>query len=168
METVQSVRVAIRPQDWTCSIDLKDAYLHVPIHLASYRYLRLGMTCKFPRTSGRSRKIAHASYSVLAKLPLQINDELQDALVPWTDADWLPQGVPLLALAPDCYLFTDSSLEGWRASLSGKDITDVWRKSDTYFSFATISLQYPAYGRREGLAPKPFVSSSGRYSSFAG
>ena len=41
MEIVQSVRAAVRPQDWTCSIDLQDAYLHVPIHPVLYRYLQL-------------------------------------------------------------------------------------------------------------------------------
>ena len=41
METVQSVRAAVRPQEWTFSIDLQDAHLHVPMHPASYRYLLL-------------------------------------------------------------------------------------------------------------------------------
>ena len=44
METDQSVRAAVRPQDWTYSIDLQDAYLHLPIHPASYRYLRLAVS----------------------------------------------------------------------------------------------------------------------------
>ena len=34
----------MRPSDWTFSIDIKDAYLHVPIHPGSYRYLRLALT----------------------------------------------------------------------------------------------------------------------------
>ena len=44
METVQLVCAAVRPQDWTCSIDLQDVYLHIPIHPASYRYLRLAVS----------------------------------------------------------------------------------------------------------------------------
>ena len=44
METVQSVRASVRPADWTFSIDLKDAYLHVLIHPGSYRYLRLAVS----------------------------------------------------------------------------------------------------------------------------
>ena len=44
METVQSVRAAVCSQDWTCFIDLQDAYLHVPIHPASYSYLRLAVS----------------------------------------------------------------------------------------------------------------------------
>ena len=40
METVQSVLTSIRQGNWMCSIDLKDAYLQVPIHLNSRKYLR--------------------------------------------------------------------------------------------------------------------------------
>lgn len=38
METVEDVRHALRPGDWATSIDLKDAYFHVPLHHS---------TCKF-------------------------------------------------------------------------------------------------------------------------
>ena len=40
METVQSVILSVRPDDWMVSIDLKDAYLQVPIHPESRKYLR--------------------------------------------------------------------------------------------------------------------------------
>ena len=40
METVKSVRQAMRLDDWAVSIDLTDAYLHVPIHHQSRKYLR--------------------------------------------------------------------------------------------------------------------------------
>ena len=40
METVQSVLTSIRQGDWMCSIDLRDAYLQVPIHPESRRFLR--------------------------------------------------------------------------------------------------------------------------------
>ena len=39
METVKSVRQAMRLNDWAVSIDLTDAYLHVPIHRQSRKYL---------------------------------------------------------------------------------------------------------------------------------
>ena len=44
METVQSVRASIHPSDWMFSIHLKYAYLHVPIHRGSFRYLRLAVS----------------------------------------------------------------------------------------------------------------------------
>ena len=40
MKTVKSVRQAMRLNDWAVSIDLTDAYLHVPIHHQSRKYLR--------------------------------------------------------------------------------------------------------------------------------
>ena len=40
METVQSVLSSIRKDDWMISLDLKDAYLQVPIHPNSRKYLR--------------------------------------------------------------------------------------------------------------------------------
>ena len=40
METVKSVRQSILVNDWAVSTDLMDAYLHVPIHPQSRKYLR--------------------------------------------------------------------------------------------------------------------------------
>ena len=40
METVQSVLSSVRRGDWMISIDLKDAYLQVPVHPNSRKYLR--------------------------------------------------------------------------------------------------------------------------------
>ncbi|XP_064120156.1 uncharacterized protein LOC135224760 [Macrobrachium nipponense] len=40
METTQSVLSALRPGDWMVSLDLQDAYFHVPIHPSSRKYLR--------------------------------------------------------------------------------------------------------------------------------
>ena len=40
METPQSVLNSIRPGDWMISLDLQDAYLQVPVHHNSRRYLR--------------------------------------------------------------------------------------------------------------------------------
>ena len=40
IETQGSVRSAIRSQEWAVSIDIRDAYLHVPMHQAVRKYLR--------------------------------------------------------------------------------------------------------------------------------
>ena len=40
METVKPVRQAMKLKDWAVFIDLTDAYLHVPIHHQSRKYLR--------------------------------------------------------------------------------------------------------------------------------
>ena len=39
METLQSVMVSVRPGDWMVSLDLKDAYLQVPMHPESRKFL---------------------------------------------------------------------------------------------------------------------------------
>ena len=40
LETPQSVLRSVRPGDWMISLDLKDAYLQIPIHQGSRKYLR--------------------------------------------------------------------------------------------------------------------------------
>ena len=40
METIQSVLLSIRPEDWMASIDLREAYLQVPVHPESRPFLR--------------------------------------------------------------------------------------------------------------------------------
>ena len=40
METTRSLAAAIQPGDWAVSLDLQDAYLHIPIHPLSQPYLR--------------------------------------------------------------------------------------------------------------------------------
>ena len=40
METIQSVLLSVCPGDWMVSIDLKEAYLQIPVHPYSRKYLR--------------------------------------------------------------------------------------------------------------------------------
>ena len=40
METPESIRLATQKNDWATSIDLKDAYLHIPIHPGTRKFLR--------------------------------------------------------------------------------------------------------------------------------
>ena len=50
METIQSVLLSVRQGDWMASIDLKEAYLQVPIHPESHPFLRFvahGRTYQF-------------------------------------------------------------------------------------------------------------------------
>ena len=50
METIQSVLLSVRQGDWMTSIDLKEAYLQVPIHPESRPFLRFvahGRTYQF-------------------------------------------------------------------------------------------------------------------------
>ena len=50
METPELIRASLRKGEWVTSIDLTDAYLHVPIHTHSQKYLRFhhkGVTYQF-------------------------------------------------------------------------------------------------------------------------
>ena len=40
METPESIRTSLIPGEWVLSIDLTDAYFHIPIHPNSRKYLR--------------------------------------------------------------------------------------------------------------------------------
>jgi hypothetical protein len=42
MEMVEDVCHALRPGDWATSIDLKDAYFHIPLHPSTRKYMRFG------------------------------------------------------------------------------------------------------------------------------
>ena len=41
METPESIRTSLVPGEWVSSIDLSDAYLHIPIHPNSRKYLKV-------------------------------------------------------------------------------------------------------------------------------
>ncbi len=43
MKSLNFIRQALRMGEWTTSIDLADAYLHVPMHPLSWRYIRFGL-----------------------------------------------------------------------------------------------------------------------------
>ena len=40
METIQSVLLSVRPGDWMASIDLREAFVQVPVHPESHPFLR--------------------------------------------------------------------------------------------------------------------------------
>ena len=42
MDTLRDVASLLCPGDWTASMDLKDAYFHVPIDRRFHRHLRFG------------------------------------------------------------------------------------------------------------------------------
>ena len=47
METPESIRISLIPGEWVSSIDLSDAYLHIPIHPNSRKYLRFCCRSQF-------------------------------------------------------------------------------------------------------------------------
>jgi hypothetical protein len=45
METVEDVCDALRPGDWAASIDLRDAFFHVPLHHSTKKYMCFIFVC---------------------------------------------------------------------------------------------------------------------------
>ena len=46
METPESIRTAIQLNNWTVSIDLSDAFLHIPVNVQDRKYLRFAYKCE--------------------------------------------------------------------------------------------------------------------------
>ena len=85
METVKSVRQLILVNDWAVSIDLTDAYLHVPIHPQSRKYLvhvrrsdlpihgltfrNVPKSLDFHQTNGRNSSTLASTFRLIFSIP---------------------------------------------------------------------------------------------------
>ena len=77
MTTLKEVSQAIRKDDWSITIDLKDAFLHIPVHRDYRRFLRFiwhGRTYQFCRlpfglTSGHQNNLLLRRYSGVGFIP---------------------------------------------------------------------------------------------------
>ena len=95
METVKSVRQAMRLNDWAVSIDLRDAYLHVPIHHQSRKYLRfvhedqvyhfsallfgMSLSVNFFETDGRYCSFFTPTCHISFSIPRRLADKKSDS-----------------------------------------------------------------------------------------
>ena len=43
METTRAIQKVLSPGDWVTSIDLKDAYFHMPVHPDFWKFLRVAV-----------------------------------------------------------------------------------------------------------------------------
>ncbi len=92
METVQSVREHLQIGEWAASIDLKDAYLHVPIHREQWKYLRFlfdGQAFEFRvlpfglATSPQAfTRVVKALVGQVHRLGVRMHNYLDDWLIP--------------------------------------------------------------------------------------
>ena len=62
METTALIRRSIPPGTWAVSIDLMDTYLHIPIHPASRKFLRLSLEGTVYQFRALSFAISTASF----------------------------------------------------------------------------------------------------------
>jgi len=90
MDTAESVRAALQPGMWATSIDLKDAYFHIPIHPAYRKYLRfqvLGEVYQF-RALPFGLNVAPRLFTTIAK---QVQKMGSKYVLQYID-DWLNKG----------------------------------------------------------------------------
>ena len=90
METQGSVRSAIRSQEWAVLIDIRDAYLHVPMHQAVRKYLRFVVNKKVYQftclpfglaTSREFTKLLRPVVSLLRQQGVKLHVYLDDWLI---------------------------------------------------------------------------------------
>ena len=98
METQVSVRSAIRSQEWAVSIDIRDAYLHVPMHQAVRKYLRFVVNKKVYQFT--------CLPFGLATSPREFTKLLRPVV-----SLWRQQGVKLHVYLDDCLIKADTPEE---------------------------------------------------------
>ena len=102
MESCQKVRNAILPGDWAFSLDLTDAYLHVPIHRHFRKFLRFTLHGKVYQFRALPFGLTSSPY-VFTRLMLVIATYLRRrsiTLFPYLD-DWLIKNQNYLRLVQD-------------------------------------------------------------------
>ena len=78
METLQSVLLSVRPGDWMVSLDLKDAYLQVPMHPDSRKFLRFMVGGEGVPVQGTLLRPFHGSASFYQGHGSCVSDSTQD------------------------------------------------------------------------------------------
>ena len=142
METPQSVLHSIRPGDWMISLDLQDAYLQVPVHRDSRRYLRFRGARKGVPVQGplfRSDDCApsfHEDYGSGFRHPSQVWG--QDASLPGRLANPGLFGASLFTVegqAPDSMYRTWHPGQSHEIVSSSHSVTSVSRHGDSVSAF---------------------------------
>ena len=99
METPQSVLRSIRPGDWMVSLDLQDAYLQVPVHHDSRRYLRFvveGRTYQFRSSVSVSQPHPKSSRELWLPFPPSSTSMGSGCFVTWTiGSSWPLRSLPV-------------------------------------------------------------------------
>ena len=78
METLQSVLLSVRPGDWMVSLDLKDAYLRVPMHPDARGFLRFMVGEEGVPLQGALLRPFHGSASFYQGHGSCVSDSTQD------------------------------------------------------------------------------------------
>ena len=94
METVQSIRKSLQPGEWCTQIDIKDAYLHIPVQEKFRKYLRFtvdGVVYQF-RTLPFGLNVAPRIFTLILK-PVLARLRAQGVCVQGYLDDWINRGL---------------------------------------------------------------------------
>ncbi|XP_067659472.1 uncharacterized protein [Haliotis asinina] len=156
METLRSVISSVETGDWLTSIDLKDAYLHVPIHSEFKKYLRFSFDgkCYQFRVLPFGISTAPRVFTKLMLIPAQLARSQGRCCHPYLD-DWLLRALGLLLSHDATQQVMDILLKlGWIINLKKSDLTptQVSRVPQSHSkNLASFAGHYGGYSGR-GLA----------------
>ena len=158
METPESIRTSLVPGEWLSSINLLDAYLHIPIHPNSRKYLQdliLRLKSKHVFTArclmsligllASTEKMVPEGHLHMRPFQFHLKEHWRypqslDSLLHWTDVtsahlDWwqnpanMMKGADLHPKDHSIQLFTDASNEGWGVDLDQRSTQGLWSKA---------------------------------------
>ena len=72
-------------------------------------------------------------------IPLDLQSRL--AILWWTNRDNLRRGVPVGTIDVECYLYTDSSTQGWGAHLQDLTASGIWSQDQSQLHINVLELQ---------------------------
>ena len=125
METLRSVIASVSPGEWLTSIDLKDAYLHVPMHPEFRKYLRFSFdgVCYEFRVLPFGISTAPRVFTKLMLVPAQTARAQARLCHPYLD-DWLLRALSELLARENTQALLDLLTRlGWVINIKKSDLT---------------------------------------------
>ena len=145
METLRSVIRFVKPGDWLAPIDLKDAYLHIPIRPSHRKYLHFAFQgdcyqfgvlpfglntapMVWTKVFAPIMEILHLRGIYISpylatgsRLSKSSDSNTKDLSFTW----------PLVPPQPDVILFTDASKAGWGGHIPDCSTQGLWTSSES-------------------------------------
>ena len=135
METPKSIRTSLILGEWVSSIDLSDAYLHIPIHPNSRKYLRFCYRSQVFQFTSLPFGLATAPPGVYNDCKgSEANGPLQNPTNVMRGADLHPKDHSI-------QLFTDASNEGWGAHLDQSSTKGLWSDREKRLHINVLELK---------------------------
>ena len=128
METAENIRDSLQQGEWVTSLDLTDAYFHIPIHPQSQKYLHFNV-------GNRSYQFTALPFGITTAPLLFFTTVTKEvklmALTEGKYSDWEKQQFQQKQ-QHNLLLFTDASLQGWGAHLKHHTASGLWNQSQGF------------------------------------